>query len=234
VNQDSSGMVSHFLRPHNLIAMTVLLSLMAWLYPDVPGLRRGFNDREIVSVNAVLILILWYAFLILVSFLGFHVGRLIPPRYRDREADRAPLNSDLPYLAFTTVAVFGILYTLAALSAKGVLIAYLANIGNSSENMLKEALSENYSIGPMSLRYVAVISGAIALYRIMRFAKVSFLDGVNIFAVVVVSFLSGRMLLLWTLCGTAGAFTLQDAAAKRRALKLMWGLVPMALVLLWG
>ena len=92
----------------------------------------------------------------------------------------------------TVSTFFRIFHTLPFVQA--VLYIYLGQA-----NRLKNTLYEDYRAGLFSLRYLVLYSASLAIYRIVKFRKLSFLSIVNILLLAATVLISSRLLLIATL-----------------------------------
>ena len=184
-------------RPSGLAMSAVFVSFLAWLCPDFGILRKGFTVAERPGLLAYFILLSWYL-LIFASFkTGQALGTSLAPRRPVKEVP--PLESLAIYRAFTLLAAFGTISTLIRIFQvlsvpQAILFLYLGRA-----NLLKNTLYENYSAGVLSLRYIVVYSASLAIYRTIKFKKVSLINVANILLLAGTVLISSRLILIATL-----------------------------------
>ena len=148
-----------YLRPHWLIVIPMFVSAAVWLFPWPHGWRRGFTVQEPVTVQAVALLAAWYGTLFLASFVGYLVGREHPPLARLETASPGAV-----YRWLGRIALIGVLWTYGSVqrSHPGLLMHALQT---SQFNEVRDAVP--FSAGPATLRYAAIIAGAIGAFRLV-------------------------------------------------------------------
>lgn len=178
-------------RPSTVIAVTASLSFAVCLLgiiaiPTAIPIQLSFTG----TVGTVI----WYLIVMAMAEMGYLLG------VRSRRP--TPVDSIKGYTVITIGAIIGVTATfytiLSALGIGGVINA----IAQSSGNAMKQALYTEYSIGPMSLRYLAIASGAIALrdlffddarYRYQRSWSRFLVAIVNLGLLVTVGLVSSRL-----------------------------------------
>jgi hypothetical protein len=209
----------------------VALSLLAWSIPQVPGLLRGFTKPELVDGLSFSILFIWYGSIYATARVGFLIGRSTEPRYAAPPAMR----ENLTYKVFVAIAVVGTLAAYLVIYRSGALGLYISAPSNLSANILKEALYNDYSIGVLSFRYVSVIAASLALTRFFKGHPLNVLDVVSLMTLLAAAFITGRILVTWTVILTAGLITGPfTQAKKRRPVKALIPWAAAALLVLWG
>lgn len=205
-----------FTKPSNLSMVAAALSLAAWAFPSFGVLRKGFDRAADLDPVAILILAAWYAVIFLSFWMGQFLGTL-GDRKSSPSLSVASLDADLPYYTFTIIAAIGVLAAaakiLGSLSAEGVIGFVLSGQANA----MKEAMYEDYKIGLLSLRYVAVYPAAIALYRLATRRRLSISIVINLLLLLVGVLISARLLLIATL---VTAFLLLNYNIRYRRVRL--------------
>lgn len=189
--------IGSIMRPPGIALLAVLLSLCAWLCPDFGVLRKGFTVPEHPGLIAWFILFSWY----LLIFASLSLGQKLGSSFAGRRAtNNVPsLDSAAVYRTFTFLAAFGTASTLITIFhsmsvPQAILYLYLGQA-----NRLKNTLYENYSAGILSLRYLVLYSASLAIYRTVRFRKLSLLNIANIFLLAAAVLISSRLILVATL-----------------------------------
>jgi hypothetical protein len=189
--------IRRIMKPSGVALFAVLLSFCAWLYPDFGVLRKGFTVPEHPGLIAWSILISWYAFIFTSLRLGQRVGAFFAGR--DHTHSPPSLDSVGLYRIFTGLAAVGTISTLfrifQTLSLPQAALYFYLGQGNR----IKNTLYDNYSAGILSLRYLVVYSASLAIYRIIRFRKVTFLNLANILLLAGTVLISSRLILVATL-----------------------------------
>jgi len=173
------------LTPHYIILLTVLVSLSAWLLP-FDNMRRGFLQKENLTVQAICFLLLWYGLIFVCGKVGFAVGRKIK---RAETLDTIPDGTF--YKIITALSLFGVLYVCITIVTTDPL--FLQYILAFQANLLKNSLYDNYETGIHSLRYLSILGGAMALYYIVAEKSFKFIHLLNLVSLLVTSFLSSRL-----------------------------------------
>ncbi len=198
-------------------------SLAAWLFPSFGVLRKGFDQPAHFDFSALVILACWY----LLIFMSFTVGEKLGGMvvlYRSNSPERIlSLNSNLLYGLFTLLSAIGIATTVIKIFQSLSLAQAIAFIALGEANSLKEALYEDYSIGLVSLRYLVLYSGSIALYRIIRFRSLTLLNILNILMLGAAALLLGsRLIFVATLLTAIVALTFDKTSIKFNFTKLIF------------
>ncbi|MFZ5807153.1 MAG: hypothetical protein ACOY3I_08115 [Verrucomicrobiota bacterium] len=179
------------LTPYGIVIITVLLSFLAWVTPDFGFFIKGF-EAIALTPKAILYFITWYSLILFFSWLGFLLGK----RYYLKTSffkHLASLDDGFIYLAFSIFGSIGGLYALYYIWQNIGWTGIIHAISTSQANILKIALYENYSIGIFSLRYLTILSGGLAIYRML--SKISFhiLDFFNLFLLLLISGIASRL-----------------------------------------
>jgi len=210
--------IKPLMTPSGIALLAVSLSFCAWLCPDFGVLRKGYTVAEQPSLFSSFILISWY----LVIATGFVLGQKLGSA---AETHRAPVNlprleSPLVYWTFTVLAAVGTIATFfrifrALPPLQAALYIYLGQA-----NRLKNTLYDDYSAGILSLRYLVLYSASLAIYRIVKFKRISFLAVANIILLLATVLISSRLILIATLVVSAFLITYGKRHIRIRPLKL--------------
>ncbi|MFC4776799.1 O-antigen polymerase [Paenibacillus sp. GCM10023252] len=179
------NIMDKLLRPYNILMLTVILSFIAWIYPN-ENIRRGFHIKESLTSEAIVILIIWYFLIYFFSRISYLLGRKMK---KNSDIDVIP---DINYYkVISLISFIGVSYVyLTILTTNPDFLMY---VSDSSVNLIKQSLYDNYETGLHSLRYVSILGGAIALYRITTLRKISVLDIINLILLFMTSFISSRL-----------------------------------------
>jgi len=185
------------MRPWGIAMFAVFLSFVAWLCPDFGVLRKGFTVPENPGVIAWFILISWY----LVIFASLALGQRMGAALASQRRKHIPpsLESLGVYRILTFLAAFGTASTVVRIFQTLTLEQAALYFYLGQGNRIKNTLYGNYSAGILSLRYLVVYSAALAIYRTIRFRKITFLGVVNIVLLGGTVLISSRLILIATL-----------------------------------
>ena len=206
--------IAFLMRPYGIVIFTVSCSFVAWIFPDFGFLRKGFDRMEPILDEGGLTVGGWYAMIILSSIVGYAIG-VRTAFFSSRWNRSFPLDSPVLCWWFRGVATIGVAATwLAVVSALGV-GGVVAALQDSQANAFKKLIYDDYSIGLLSLRYVAILVGALAIFRVMLSRKVGFLDIYDFLALAMTAIMSSRLSLIVSLV-IAGAlwFSHERVTAK--------------------
>jgi hypothetical protein len=178
--------LKHILKPYNLVLITVFLSFLAWLVPMSPSIRRGFSIKEEFSAFSFLLLLVWYLCIFLFSYLGFQLGRKIQ---KSQGIDNC--HDSFFYKTLSFFSLLGITITYITIFVKNPY--FWDYVANNQANQLKYTLYDNYVLGVNTLRYLTIISSAIAIVNILKNKEVKRLDFLNIVSLFFNSLISSRL-----------------------------------------
>ncbi|HEX3470637.1 MAG TPA: O-antigen polymerase [Silvibacterium sp.] len=212
--------IERIARPSGIAIVAVALSFGAWLFPDFGLLRKGFTVAEYPGLTSLFILFSWY----LLIFTGFSIGeRLGTPSAvsRRKRNNLPPLNSQAVYWTFTVLSAIGVIATFFRIFhtlpfQQAILYIYLGQA-----NRLKNTLYNDYGAGILSLRYLVLYSASLAIYRIGKFKRLSFIAVVNIALLAMTALLSSRLILIATVLVSAFLLNYGKKTIKIGIVKLM-------------
>lgn len=187
------------LKPSIISMAAVFASFVAWLFPSFGVLRKGFENPARLDLDAFVVLACWYLLILLSFAIGEKLGRLLLLRKNVLTASLLHLNSNLIYYAFTVLSTIGIGMTLVRIFQLLSGQEAIASIAAGQANALKDALYEDYSIGLVSLRYLVLYPGSLALYRIIRYKSYKLINIFNVLMLGISTFLSSRLILIATI-----------------------------------
>ncbi len=181
--------------PAGCLIVTVLLSAFFWALPDFSIFRKGFEQREPILDYGLLILIAWYSLIVGSCSLGFYLGKTVRWPF-PFQVKNVRLDDAFSYLCFSIIASISCFYVLYVLNERLGFPALVEALLTGRGNSLKDALYEDYSIGLLSLRYIVILTGALALFRILSGISRGFFDFYNILLLLFVASISSRLSLI--------------------------------------
>jgi hypothetical protein len=152
--------------PWGAMCAALLLSFAAWLLPDFGILRKGYEHREVLGEQALLLLLAWYTLSGLAGYAGFALGsrwRIDASKY----SIFCPLDEPAGLLALRLLTWLGIGYAWVTIGSGLGLSGVQDAIAGTQGNDFTKALYESYSIGVASLRYGAILLGGLAIWRVL-------------------------------------------------------------------
>ncbi len=206
---DVTRFVNFCLKPHGIVLATVLMSYAAWQFPGFGIFRKGFEERESLLSTGALLVAVWYALILASAAAGFRFGRSI--RTRTQTADQLLGLDTLPaYLVLTLIGSVGFAYLLLFLLQHIGLSGIKTFILEGQGNQLKETLYEDYAVGPLSLRYTVILSGGVAIYRMLSGVSRSWLELFNLGQLLLTGLVSSRLSLIIALFIGVGLFVASE------------------------
>ena len=213
-----SKILKSFIKPHWILVFPIALSFLAWIFPDFGFLRKGFDRLPPLSSKGVFMAFFWYTLALTATFLGYYIGTYL--KLSSKLVDRyANLRSDFGYKILTTFVVLGIFAVASKLLNAFSVGQILQIIASGNANQLKYQLYEDYSIGLLSLRYVAIHGFPIAIFRRFYLKKKSTLDYLNIISLVFTSIIASRLSVIMALLTTVLLFIIHSPKIKLSILK---------------
>jgi len=185
------------MKPSGIAFLAMLLSFCAWLCPDFGVLRKGFAIPEQPGALAWFILISWYLLIIASLILGERIGAFLAGRQPRRSVPS--IDSVGVYGIFTFLAAAGTFSTFFRILQTMSLPQAAIYIYLGQGNRIKNTLYDNYSAGIFSLRYLVVYSASLAVYRTIRFRRLTLLGVGNIILLAGTVLISSRLILVATL-----------------------------------
>jgi hypothetical protein len=211
--------INWIMKPSGIALFAVALSFCAWLCPDFGVLRKGFDVTEHPSVFSSFILFSWY----LLIFTGFIIGQRLGAASASphREPINLPrLDSRPVYWIFTILGSIGTIATFVRIFRALPPIQAALYIYLGQANRLKNTLYDDYSAGILSLRYLVLFSASLAIYRSVKFRKISFLAVANIVLLAATVLISSRLILIATLVVSVFLITYGKRHIKISPIKL--------------
>ncbi len=135
----------------------------------------------------------WYFISIIASWIGFTFGKKIKLK-QESLLKKVNLQDNLAYYVLTVLATIGTLAAFYKIYVElGDIGRFFEIIKSGNANFFKNILYENYKIGLLSLRYLAIHACAVAIIRRALFSKKRLIDALNVVNLVVVSLISSRL-----------------------------------------
>ena len=189
--------LSFGVRPYGIFILTTLSSFLMWLFPGFNGqLRKGFNDLFPVSSSGLLVCSIWFIAIVIFSYIGFTLGKKL--KINTEIIDKkASINDLRPYLMLSTFSYIGILAVMVKILGEIGISGIISSFSGGQANTLKDTLYDSYSIGIVSLRYMAIPACALAIFNIFR-RKYFLLNMLNIICLIVVASISSRLSIIFT------------------------------------
>lgn len=184
------------IKPQNIVIITALVSFLFWMLPSFSGeIRKGFVERIDVDYQAVVLAIIWITAIYLSSLIGFTTVSRV--KFSTRKLDnKASIDDKKPYIIITIFACAGVFYVISGLVSTLGIGGIVAAIVSGQANTLKDTLYSDYSIGPASLRYMAIPAAALALYHSI-YKRFILLNLFNIVLLFVVAIISSRLSIIF-------------------------------------
>jgi hypothetical protein len=201
------------IKPYGIIALTIFVSFLMWLFPDFSGhVRKGFNKMLDPSATGILICALWIFVILIFSYAGYIIGSRI--KINTTLIDkRVSLDFIRPYLLLSLCAYIGIFALLGTLLSNLGLAGIIHVIAIGQANTLKDTLYDSYSIGIVSLRYMAIPACALAVYHFSN-RRFYILNILNILSLAFIAIVSSRLSIIFT------AFTLLPIVLFKMNIKI--------------
>jgi hypothetical protein len=185
-------------QPSGIAIFAVTLSFCAWLFPDFGVLRKGFTVPEHLDLISSFILFSWYLLIFASLTVGQKAGAFFAAGRRKKN-NIPPLDSNAVYWTLTILSAIGVIFTFITIFRTLPLPQAAIYIYLGQANRLKNTLYGNYSAGILSLRYLVLYSASLAIYRIVKFKKISLLNITNILLLGLTALLSSRLILIATI-----------------------------------
>lgn len=174
--------------PATIILVTSLMSICSWLIAVFFIEQRAFTLN--MPFLGLYVPFLWTLMLGVLTHWGFSLGLKISfGNYRDQENDSQIYTF---YKIISVLSWFGFAFSVVKIYQSIGLEGILFIVSGLTLNSIKEALYEDYSVGILSLRYLMIVSGGIALWR--SFKRVTIWEKLNIPAFVFYILFYGRRL----------------------------------------
>lgn len=211
-------------KPHLMVLPPVVLSFVAWSLPLGSGVRRGFTTREDITWVAILALAAWYATIVTAASAGFRVGRSVRPFQSIERVDDRDF-----YRWFTLLALVGTLYAYWLAVHTDFHLIFNA-VRHHTFNELRKTVP--YSSGPATLRYASMVSGAIAIHRLVWLRKFAVVHVLNVFLLLATAALASRLSLVLAAVLTLALAARSGGRLSRRSVIVLLAAVFVALTAL--
>lgn len=206
--------------PYSIIFYTMLLSFLAWLMPDFGVFRKGFSKQFSVNSFGFFLAMMWYLSAIAFAFVSYTLAlkTKLSPVLFDRFAS---LDRKVPYVILSLFALIGCFASYMVILSSVGFSTIINYITSGQANQLKYILYEDYSAGILSLRYLAIHSCALAIFRRYKLKLKSKLDMLNIFLLLSTVVISSRLSLVMMLFICLILFITHSARIKIKPIKFI-------------
>lgn len=205
--------------PGYVLFITTLLSFIAWVFPSFGYFRKGLiGGYYSVSTSGIFVMIFWFLLLGVASYMSFKVGSRV--FHRIDIADKyAPLSSKFAYYTLSVLGFIGVAYVLLNILSNLSFKDIISLLQNGKANDLKAILYDSYRIGFASLRYITILSSAMAIYH-LRNKRYILLSTVNLLSLIFVATISSRLAFICSIY-TAGMIMFVSNKQKTRLIHLV-------------
>lgn len=213
-----------------MLLITVLISLFFWLFPDFGILRKGFDERQALFSLGGLFLLFWYSFYFAISFIAFKLGGTINIS-SSKVNSYLSLSNNKIYYILTFIATIGVFYTYLFILKNISIIGIYEVLMQGEGNLLKSLLYDDYEMGFSSLRYVAILSAAIAIFDSLVRKEVSFIFNLyNLVLLFMIVIISHRLALVFSIMIFLGLFLFNSK--KNISLNINWLIFTVAIFII--
>ena len=207
--------------PHVGILLGVAISFIAWALPPISQAGKGFVGSG-TSSREVALTIAAYLGVAAASALGYYFGRPLGRRFPKVNPDSgAGLSATGVWTAWILLAAMGVgaamLKVIGAIGIGGCIQC----ISTFNANGLKNVLYTDYSVGVLTLRYVAILAAGVAVYRYLAFREVSARSGISFALLMVVAVMSSRLSVIWAIVIGATAYVLSSGDRPKRKITMI-------------
>ncbi|MFB4159245.1 hypothetical protein ACE1TF_05115 [Geomicrobium sp. JSM 1781026] len=178
--------MNNILKPHVIVFVTVMSSFILWWLPI--DTRKGFLIEEDLAAKSILLVLFWYTSVIFFAYIGYSFGKKIKPIEMLNKSSL--IVNNYFYRFISILSIIGILFTYVTVIVNNP--NFIFDILDANANQLKYTLYDNYSQGLHSLRYLTIVSGALAILKLIK-RQQSILDWINIVAVLMTALVSSRL-----------------------------------------
>jgi len=185
-------------KPYGMVIATVLMSFCAWALPDFGFIQKGYDQPQKLFSFGMIMVSAWYGSIILISWITFHSGRASGSAIKTFDRD-AGLDDFIAYCFLSVVGFIGFVYITNLMVSTFGLNNLAVIIAGGEANQLHKTLYTDYSIGLSSLRYVVILSGGLAIYRIISGISRSVLDFFNIGQLLLIAVIASRLSVVFAL-----------------------------------
>ncbi len=218
-------------KPYGIVFFTVLISFAAWALPDFGVLQKGYDKPQSLFSFGMLMVAAWYSMIIFLSWVGFHSGRASSSVIKSFNGE-VRLDDFTAYCFLSAVGFLGFLYVISFMISTFGLKQLALIVASGEANRFHQALYTDYSIGLFSLRYVVILSGGLAIYRIISRTSRSLLDFFNIAMLLMVAVIASRMSVVFALVIGFGLWAMNVRTVRIRFFR--WSLFLATLFILFA
>ncbi|MBL0588330.1 hypothetical protein [Aeromonas veronii] len=191
----------YIFRPYMILCLTNMLSFLAWLFPSLDMLRKGFEvSRPIFSFGSFAYFTS-LTLIIAVSYLTYTSSGFFFQNKTSLEIKNQCMVSNKIYFLAILIAGVGLLDAIMSVLEKASFMQLLVFISSGQANEIKYLLYEDYSVGLASLRYCVIISSAFLLYRRLCSVKMLYLDMTAVILLLASSLMSSRLTFIASIVG---------------------------------
>lgn len=184
-------------RPHVAVLFGATLSFFAWAIPPLSPAGKGFVAAPVTTIELIHTIV---AYLIIAGFCaaGFYTGLPLGKRLiRFHNSNPVELRQGRIWTIWIVLASAGVLgavfKVITALGIRGC----FHTIAAFNANAFKSAIYADYSVGLLTLRYVAILAAGIAVFRFLAFKEVSIRSVLSIGLLLIVALISSRLSIIW-------------------------------------
>ena len=187
--------LNFLLSPHWILLIPATLSGLAWFIPDEYGFYKGFTYPEKVNVLSLGLVISWYLLIALFTYFAFNTGKKV--KILNDVNTFSSLDNVWLYRFYSWVSIIGLSATIYSTISYLGFGAFINAVASFTTNTIADAIYEQgYSVGLYSLRYVIIISFALACFRLYKRKKFIAFDAINILLFLIYIVFWGRRLQL--------------------------------------
>lgn len=162
-----------------------LLSLAAWLAPIAPAGLTGYFDRADVTLWGIGLVVAWYGTVVSVAQVGYTRGR-----QRGGMASLERVSTSSVHWATCILGLIGTAW--AYWVASGGSLSRIVTLWRTQQfNTLRAGFE--YGVGLPTLRYAAIIAGALSIAHLVQRGRVRRVDILSLLALIAASFLASRL-----------------------------------------
>jgi|GEM_PF-5918969 len=188
-------LINSVLTPQWIVLIPAFLSAFAWFLPESFGFYKGFDNPEKVNVLSLGMVIIWYFSIALFTYTAYNSGKKV--KILEDINRYSKLDNVWLYRFYSWVSIIGLVSTIySTISYLGFNNFFDAVFKFTTNTIAKAIYNQGYSVGLYSLRYIIIISFALACYRLYKREKFLFFDLVNILLFLIYIIFWGRRLQL--------------------------------------
>jgi hypothetical protein len=202
--------------PYFVIAFGLTLSFIAWLLPPFSSAGKGFVGAKTTGIELSYTFGV-YATAIVASAIGYHLGSPLGRKFAGNlQSDQISMRNDRNWTIYILIAVLGVGASLYKIISSMGIRGGLRTLASFNANAFKEILYDDYSAGVLSLRYVAILAAAVAVFRLLAFRECSIRSLASFACLGSVALISSRLSIVWSIgCGTMAYLIAGDRKGMR-------------------